>query len=228
MKTLLIFPSVFEADAVFKNFSHSAKLGKFIAVDKNLGILVSGIGCNKSKERVEKAIENFSPQIVVLMGYCGACSTSLKNGDFVFETSNEQLKKHLSTLDMLPVRIASVEKTADEQTKEFLQKQGFDAVEMESRYFQSIVQNANIEFLHIRCVSDAKNSAIPADLMDCSMDRQTGNINPLKMLSVSKLFRNPSILIKLIKFGIEIAPTQKIYKNRAIKVANLINNEKLF
>ncbi len=228
MKTLLIFPSVFEADAVFKNFSHSAKLGKFIAVNKNLGILVSGIGCNKSKERVEKAIENFSPQIVVLMGYCGACSTSLKNGDFVFETSNEQLKKHLSTLDMLPVRIASVEKTADEQTKEFLQKQGFDAVEMESRYFQSIVQNANIEFLHIRCVSDAKNSAIPADLMDCSMDRQTGNINPLKMLSVSKLFRNPSILVKLIKFGIEIAPTQKIYKNRAIKVANLINNEKLF
>lgn len=228
MKTLLIFPSVFEADAVFKNFSQSAKLGKFIAVNKNLGILVSGIGCNKSKERVEKAIENFSPQIVVLMGYCGACSTSLKNGDFVFETSNEQLKKHLSTLDMLPVRIASVEKTADEQTKEFLQKQGFDAVEMESRYFQSIVQNANIEFLHIRCVSDAKNSAIPADLMDCSMDRQTGNINPLKMLSVSKLFRNPSILVKLIKFGIEIAPTQKIYKNRAIKVANLINNEKLF
>ena len=228
MKTLLIFPSVFEADAVFKNFSHSAKLGKFVEVDKNLGILVSGIGCNKSKERVEKAIENFSPQIVVLMGYCGACSTSLKNGDFVFETSNEQLKKHLSTLDMLPVRIASVEKTADEQTKEFLQKQGFDAVEMESRYFQSIVQNANIEFLHIRCVSDAKNSAIPADLMDCAMDRQTGNINPLKMLSVSKLFRNPSILVKLIKFGIEIAPTQKIYKNRAIKVANLINNEKLF
>ena len=106
-----------------------------------------------------------------------------------------------------------------------MQKQGFDAVEMESRYFQSIVQNANIEFLHIRCVSDAKNSAIPADLMDCSMDRQTGNINPLKMLSVSKLLRNPSILVKLIKFGIEIAPTQKIYKNRAIKVANLINNE---
>ena len=228
MKTLLVFPSVFEADAVFKNFSQSAKLGKFIEVSKNLGILVSGIGCNKSKERVEKAIENFSPQMVVLMGYCGACSASLKNGDFVFETSNEQFKKYLSTLAMQPVRIASVEKTANEQTKEFLQEQGFDAVEMESRYFQPIVQNANIEFLHIRCVSDAKNSAIPADLMDCSMDRQTGNINPLKMLSVSKLLRNPSILVKLIKFGIEIAPTQKIYKNRAIKVANLLNNEKLF
>ena len=85
MKKLIIFPTVFEASSVFKYYHKKHKLGEVIEVSDELKILISGIGCETSKKRVKKIAEEFKPQALVLIGYCGACSESLKNGDFVFE-----------------------------------------------------------------------------------------------------------------------------------------------
>ncbi len=223
MKKLLLIPSIFEANAIFKHFGYSAKLGKLVNISENFSVLVSGIGCEASKQRVENAVKNIRPSTIILMGYCGACSDEFNNGDFLYETNNQHLENLLSPLNIKTARIACVDKTADEHVKINLQKQGYDAVEMECKYFQPIAQNIDADFLHLRCVSDAKKSPIPADLLDCTMDRTTGNVVPTKMLSPAKLLRNPSILLKLIKFGIEIAPTQKLYAKKSVEIVKLLS-----
>ena len=117
MKILTILPSVFEAKSIFKYFKEKARLGKLISPSENLSILVSGIGCQASKERVERAVENIKPDVIILMGYCGACSNTLKNGDFVFESNNSYFADIFKRLNITRAKIACVDKTADETKK---------------------------------------------------------------------------------------------------------------
>ena len=218
MKILTILPSVFEAKSIFKYFKEKARLGKLISPSENLSILVSGIGCQASKERVERAVENIKPDVIILMGYCGACSNTLKNGDFVFESNNSYFADIFKRLNITRAKIACVDKTADETKKIQLWQMGYDAVDMESDFFVSVAISKKIDFIHIRCVSDSQKSAIPAEVMDCSMCRKSGNVNPMNMLSIGRLLKNPYILIKLIKFGIEIAPTQKVFSQKSVEI----------
>ncbi len=222
MKKLIIFPTVFEASSVFKYYHKKPKLGEVIEVSDELKILISGIGCETSKKRVKKIAEEFKPQALVLIGYCGACSESLKNGDFVFECNSKVFHDTLNSLKAFPVKIACVEKTADKKKKFELAKNGFDAVEMEQDFFEPIAKRIGANFIHIRCVSDSKKSSIPSDLMDLTMCKNSGDVNPIKILSFKRILKNPSILLKLIYFGIEIAPVQKLFAKRSIEIIKKI------
>ncbi len=222
MKILLTIPSVFEAAPVFKQAKTKPELGKIAKISDDISAIVAGIGCETSQKRLRNAIENLSPDCIILLGYCGACSDTISNGDFVFSCDDENFSKLLLKQGMKQVSFACVEKTADSAQKQSLAERGFDAVEMESDFFKSVAENANVKFVHIRCVSDAKKSPLPADLLDATMDRQTGAINPMKMLELKKLIAKPSILINLARFGIEIAPIQKFFSSECKKLVETL------
>ena len=224
MKILIVIPSVFEANAIFKSVGKKAKLGATANISKNIQAVVSGVGCKASQERLSAKIKEFSPTIVLLFGYCGACNENLKNADFVYETSCQNIAKVFENFGAKKAKIACVAKTANLQKKQGLFEKGFDAVEMESDFFKPEITSANIFFAHLRCVSDTKKSTIPAEIMDLSMDKKTGDINPLKMLSVKAFFKCPTILFNLIHFGIEIAPTQKLFAKKSVDIISALKD----
>lgn len=224
MKILIAIPSIFEANAIFKSAGKKAKLGATVKISENIEVIITGVGCEASQKRLSTKIKEFSPAIVLLLGYCGACNENLKNADFVYETSFKNLAKVFENFGAKKAKIACVAKTANLQKKQGLFEKGFDAVEMESDFFKPEITSANIFFAHLRCVSDTKKSTIPAEIMDLSMDKKTGDINPLKMLSVKAFFKCPTILFNLIHFGIEIAPTQKLFAKKSVDIISALKD----
>ncbi len=224
MKILLVIPSVFEAAPVFKLAKERPKLGKIAKLTENICACIVGIGCETSQKRLRDALEKEKPDFAVLLGYCGACADSIANGDFIFECANSELVKLLCAQGMKEVKFACVHQTADTYKKQSLAEAGFGAVEMESDFFKSVVEEFGAEFAHIRCVSDAKKSPLPAELLDATMDRQTGAVNPMKMLNLQKLLKQPSILAKLICFGIEIAPVQKFFSSECKRLVEVLKD----
>ena len=228
MKFLLAIPSIFEAKPIFKLARKRAKLGASVKISDNVVATVCGIRCEKSQERLKESIEKYLPDCVVLLGYCGACADSICSGDFVFSTEDKKLASVLQHQGMKQVKFACVAKTASTQEKKSLAERGFDAVEMESDFFEPIVRSKSVCFAHIRCVSDAKNSPLPAELMDSTMNRETGEINPLKIISLKKIVLNPMLVVRLIKFAVEIAPVQKFFaveSKRLVATLNSFNSD---
>ena len=222
MKILIAIPSVFEADAIFKSACVKARLGSVAKISENINAIITGVGCKASQDRLDCEIKNFSPDVVLLLGYCGACNDSLKNSDFVYETTCDTLAEIFENFGAKKAKIACVNKTADFAKKQELAKLNFDAVEMESDFFKQSAKANNTNFAHLRCVSDAKNSSIPTDIMNMSMNKNTGAINPLKMLSPKAFCKHPTILFNLIRFGIEIAPTQKIFAKKSVELVSIL------
>lgn len=213
MKTLAVFPSKFEAAPLFSKLGAKTKLGARADFSTNFRAFVAGIGCGASAKRLEDETENFAPDLIVLIGYCGACNPSLENGDFIFEPCGDPRIDAFAeqTLGCRRAKIASVDATADSAEKQKLSDDGFDAVEMEKKYFKPIAETRGAKFLHVRCVSDSKKSRLPASLLDSVMDRRTGAVNPAKMFSLSAILRRPKVAVELAKFIAEILPVQKRY-----------------
>ena len=211
-KTLIISPTIFEAEPIFKELGARGKLkvGDSIERDSIIGF-VSGIGCNASAERLKTAIKKYSPEIIILAGFCGACNKHLKNGDLVYETSSTALIELAEKLRGTSGKIACVEKIADTTKKMELGKSGFAGVEMEFDFFKDAINSACADFIHLRWISDSLDSDIPPDFFESTMNKQTGELNLSVLRLIKSLIASPSLMIKLAKFGSEIAPAKKKY-----------------
>ena len=116
-KTLIITPTIFEAEPILSELGATEKsyVGDCIERD-SIVCLISGIGCERSAERVKTAIEKYTPEVVILAGFCGACNKSFANGDLIYETSSQTLSIIASKLRGTRGKIACVEKIADTNT----------------------------------------------------------------------------------------------------------------
>ena len=220
MKILLAIPSKFEAAPVFKKIGAKPALGAVADASENLRAVVAGAGCEASQKRLAAAIEEYSPDAVALLGYCGACSPELACGDFVFETDSEELAEKIAAANFRRAKIACSEHAAGGAEKAELFARGFDAVEMESAFFEPLARERAMQFLHVRCVSDTRASQMPACLFDAAIDRQTGEIKPFRIF-LSAL-KNPRLLPKFASYAREIAPAQKKYARGASAVLELL------
>ncbi|MBQ2721951.1 MAG: hypothetical protein IJF70_03490 [Opitutales bacterium] len=211
-KILIITPTIFEAEPIFSELGSKEKLkvGDTIECDSIVGI-VSGIGCNASAERIKNAIEKHSPDIIILAGFCGACDKHLKNGDLVYETSSPALNELAKKLCGASGKIACVEKIADTTKKMELGESGFVGVEMELDFFKNSINSSNADFIHLRWISDSLDSDIPPDFFESTMNKQTGELNLSVLRLIKSLITSPSLVIKLARFGSEIAPAKKKY-----------------
>ncbi len=225
-KTLIISPTIFEAAPIFSGLGerHKPKVGD-CAQSGNIVCLVSGIGCERSAERVKSALERFNPTDVILAGFCGACGKKLKNGDLIYETSSSDMVKIGIALRGIRGKIACVDKIADTQKKLELGAKGYDGVEMERDFFDDAIKNSKINFAHFRWISDSLDSDIPPDFFESTMDKVTGEIKLSAINLIMSICKSPKLLINLAKFGAEISSSKRIYENSAKKLVKLLRNE---
>lgn len=225
MKALLVFPTTFEAWAFFKKAGERPALGKTAKISVGgaefFGI-VSGIGCKASQDRVENFQKKHSFDLALLCGFCGSCSPSIKEGDFIFETANIGVAEILRSLGAVRCRIASVEAVADSEKKSKLRENGFSAVEMEARFFKPLF--CEEKFVHLRAVSDGVDSKIPAEFFNSLMDFDTG----ASSFSFAKFFgvflKKPTLPIDLVKFAISANRAKKIYDAKLFEIIKKISD----
>jgi len=222
---LIIAPTVHEAAPFFSALGSHKKpaLGGF-AQAGNAACVASGIGCETSAERVEEAAKKFRPRAVILAGFGGACKAELKKGDLVYDTQSEELAALGSRLRGIRGKIAFCGGFADDAQKTLLASQGFDAAEMEGDFFRKALENFSVEFAQFRWISDELHSAAPKEFFERAMDRQSGALNMGFGILARELAKSPSLLLKLIKFGIEIAPAQKSYARAARELAEILKS----
>ncbi len=221
-KLLVVFPTIFEADCIFKNFGQSekCKVGATCEFDlggKSCSVLVSGIGCEKSAERVAEQIKKFRPDEVLLCGFAGACRKETKGGEFFFQTDSPETQKKLSELGIAEKKIAFLEHVADRKAKTQLAESGYWAVEMESRLFAQAARESAPEspnFTHLRCISDTIEADIPAEIVEKSMNRQTGELEVRPLDSIRAIIKTPKLLPTFIKFAITAGKAQKHYNKQ--------------
>jgi len=216
---------VYEAAHVFKKFAGAqAVLGATADLKKNDKVhvrgIVCGFGCKASRERVAKAVKEFAPEVVVLAGFAGACRHDIKNGTALIDklSKHEKINHALKEFEFVPVRIASVDKLADEDHKARLHAEGYEAVEMEGEFFRSDIAkiSKDIDFAHIRWVSDAADSKLPMPFLESMMDFETGDMRMSKRKLVKTFIFQPRVFKELMKFAKEIAPAQAAY-NKGIE-----------
>ena len=221
-KLLVVFPTIFEADCIFKNFGQSEKCKVGATCEFDLGgkscrVLVSGIGCEKSAERVAEQIKKFRPDEVLLCGFAGACRKEIKGGEFFFQTDSPETQKKLSELGIAEKKIAFLEHVADRKAKTQLAESGYWAVEMESRLFAQAARESAPEspnFTHLRCISDTIEADIPAEIVEKSMNRQTGELEVRPLDSIRAIINTPKLLPTFIKFAITAGNAQKHYNKQ--------------
>lgn len=221
-KLLVLFPTIFEADCIFKNFGQSEKCkvgatGEFELGGKSCRVLVSGIGCEKSAERVAEQIKKFQPDEVLLCGFAGACRKEIKGGEFFLQTDSPETQKKLSELGIAEKRIAFSEHVADRKAKTQLAENGYWAVEMESRLFAQAARESASKtprFTHLRCISDTIEADIPAEIVEKSMNRQTGELEVRPLDSIRAIIKSPKLLPTFIKFAITAGKARKHYNKQ--------------
>lgn len=221
-KLLVVFPTVFEADCIFKNFGQSEKCKVGATCEFELGgkscrVLVSGIGCEKSAERVAEQIKKFRPDELLLCGFAGACRKEIKGGEFFFQTDSPETQKKLSELGIEEKKIAFSEHVADRKAKTQLAESGYWAVEMESRFFAQAARESAPEspkFTHLRCISDTIEADIPAEIVEKSMNRQIGELEVRPLDSIRAIIKTPKLLPTFIKFAVTAGKAQKHYNKQ--------------
>ena len=213
-KFLIVSPTVFEAAPVFAALGYRGKpkLGAAAACG-NASALVAGVGCAASAERLRGKIGELRPTHVILAGFCGACRSDMKNGDFIFKTDDDTLKTLALKIGGREAEIATVETIADTKRKLELGDSGFAGVEMEGKLFETAARERGVKFSHFRWVSDSLESDIPPSFFQSTMNMETGGLEISVLRTAMALAKSPKLLIKLVKFGREIAPAKSRYES---------------
>jgi len=179
----VIFALRFEAKNFKKRFSHS-KI-KYCILD------VTGM---RIAEEVDYLIRKNNIQCIVLTGFAGGLTDSLRVGDVV-------LAKNYTSTQFLPyfeasaasfkiVQLVTVNHVletcaAREQCR---QESGADCCDMETAHVWRVAQSLSIPMITVRSISDAKNSdmPIPGDIL---IDPRTSRPNTLRLIGY--LLRHP-------------------------------------
>lgn len=138
-KYLILSPTVYEAKPLFNKFGIGGTPKTGACAESQNGeitVLATGIGCAASSTRVREAVKRLSPQVVVLAGYCGACREDLKNGDFIFEAENGDMKSLALRHGGTESKIASVKKIAGTAEKPGARQGGIRGGRHGGGYFQ--------------------------------------------------------------------------------------------
>ena len=215
-KYLILSPTVYEAKPLFNKFGIGGTPKTGACAESQNGeitVLATGIGCAASSTRVREAVKRLSPQVVVLAGYCGACREDLKNGDFIFEAENGDMKSLALRHGGTESKIDSVKKIAGTAEKLALGKAGYAGVDMEGDIFREAVRKENdkIEFAHFRWISDSLESNIPPEFFQSAIDMGSGELRLSVVKIALQILKNPALPARLSRFGREIRPAKKRY-----------------
>lgn len=145
----------------------------------NIQICVSGIGRDRARRCVERVLETSTPSFVIAAGFCGALNPTLQVGDIV-------TSPRLLTVDHLVCDPAEKRRLAREA----------DAVDMESEAIADVCAAKGIEFLAVRAVSDASDTALSPELVHLLSG---GNVS--MWMACRALLGKPALLPEFLRLG---------------------------
>lgn len=230
-KILVVFPMTYEAAPPFGKYGlKSPKVGDFAELSNNgrvkIKALVSGFGCAATRKRIEKALSDYSPDVVLLAGYCGACNPDMENAECLSDSRNNsaELKNALAPIGARNARIATVGKLADTREKSGLFKTGYDGVEMEAQIVLDAMSTycPKAEFFHIRWVSDSSKCKIEPSIFESMMRYDSGEIR-ISFRNLAKfVIMRPSLLKDLLDFRKGLIGTSAKYASDITKILGLL------
>ncbi|MEY4386494.1 MAG: 5-methylthioadenosine/S-adenosylhomocysteine nucleosidase [Verrucomicrobiota bacterium] len=172
-------------------------------VEVDCRVVVSGIGKRNAEQAIFKALESFTPQLVLTCGFAGGLNPALAHGTIAYDAdTHSQLTSEWAKAGATPAKYFCSDRivvTPDE--KHALRAQtGADAVEMESGVIRTICRERGIPSATVRVISDDANTAL---LMDFNqLAGADGNMNYLKLAAA--LAKSPSLVPKLMRFQREL------------------------
>ncbi len=219
MKTLLIFPTSFEAKKAFSLFGGKCSNPKLGAVEsfsvgkEQFFAHVCGYASKALKSRVLGVLDEVKPDRILLMGFGGACEQSLKRGNAVFSTTDVNLENLLLSLNAKKGYIFSSEHISDvvgKSVANFLDDAL--AVDMEGETIASLARQHNLPFANIRIISDEFLETLPLNFLNAIMDSETGEDRLFTFSTLKTLISNLSELPLLIRFGLNANRAKKLYE----------------
>lgn len=245
MKTLVVFPTRFEAKAVFSKFARlrfspagsagsAGLVGDFFearAADMfadlpksrrgdSFEFFVSGVGCAASASAFSDRAILGRADCVLLAGFAGGCNPSLKPGDLVFETRQARVRRAAMSVGARPARVAWLEKIAGVRDKaELFSSSGADAVEMEAQIFKRelCARGADIELSQFRCISDAFDDDAALEKLGFGTDLSSGDMTFSAVGFLLGALRNPGLLAGFFGFVLRAWRARSVYDSKIIE-----------
>jgi adenosylhomocysteine nucleosidase len=172
---------------------------KLIRNRTDVRVLVTGMGRRNTERAIESALNAERPARVFTCGIAGGLDPTLRIGDIVFQTRDEEIAGKLRRAGAKAraitcetrVAITAAEKAAlRERTKA-------DAVEMESACIQEACAQQQIACATVRAISDAANDELPLDMNLLWTGGK--NLNPVKLTLA--ILKSPQKIPALLRLG---------------------------
>ncbi|HEU6447487.1 MAG TPA: hypothetical protein VFV23_03505 [Verrucomicrobiae bacterium] len=155
MRTLIFFALKEEA----------APFQKIIGDRPNVSICLTGIGRANAENAARQILSASRPGIVFTCGFAGGLNPSLKIGEVLFETADENLRAKISSAGAIPTKIFCADRVAITvaEKQQLRDETGADAVEMESLAIHNVCREQHIPCATVRVISDTANEDLPLD-----------------------------------------------------------------
>ncbi len=172
-------------------------------------ILLTGMGADNATSAVEQALRSSRPSLILSCGFAGGLNPALSREALVCGTGTpEPWRAKMQALGVRPARFLTVTRivSAASEKAHLWSETGADAVEMESAAIEQVARRHNVPFLLVRIVSDAWNEDLPLDFQEVLDARMQISVGRLAI----RLFRQPSLVIPLIRLGRSSARCSRI------------------
>ncbi len=191
-----------------------AVLHQGMVANKEMALLITGIGGRRMKKGLEQALAVMDPKVMLLVGYAGGASPVVSSGSLILvaEIIKERDDRHFKCdrgwleaaekickeqgLSHHVGNCVTVEKVinAPHDKADLGATYGSLALEMEGAAFAAIAEEKKIPWLMVKAILDPVEMAIPA-VVDCC--EPTGE--PKIMEAAGHLIKNPKEMMQLPK-----------------------------
>lgn len=217
--TGVLFPSKYEAedllgllkdkDTVMLQDLELTK-GSLNGTDVFVGII--GIGGVHAARRTKLALEHVPFNNVILAGFAGALSPSLKMGQIIVAqgVSDSELVNFLKVIPnfgIAKIHTTSQVVATGAEKAALAERTGCHAVDMELASVFAVIKESAVDFLCIRVISDLARQDIPAKMLRHGYNPNTGLTDPSRMAKY--LITHPWEILKLRDF---MAPLPEVRK----------------
>lgn len=161
-------------------------------------VLRTGMGARNAAQALRDVLAHEKPARVFSCGFAGALNPTLRIGDVVFQTNDENVEAQLLRTGAKPASFFSAERvvvTAVEKSA-LRTATNADAVEMESAAIQSACVDAGVPCAIVRAISDLADEDLPLDFNALLTADQ--RLNPVKLaIEILKSPRRTPALMRL-------------------------------
>ena len=140
---------------------------------------ISGVGRQAARDAAQLMIDGHQPHTLISAGFAGALAPDLEHGAVLIPT--RILDEHHQCIHTLtpgghipflaektgnPKTLITVDSviTSKEKKAQLRQESHADLVDMESAAVALVAQNANVQFLAVRAISDTSEEALPPEV----------------------------------------------------------------